>query len=85
MGIFNFLFKKSKEKQERHEHVERVIDDRKNCFTEDMAELQQQAKKVHQTSVISLRESKKLNKLVTDIASQVALATGAPKRGYDNH
>lgn len=81
MNIFN-LFKKSKEKKERHDEVNRIIDDRKTKFESDMLELQAQTKKVHESSLTSLKESKKLNKIVTDIASQVALATGADKRGY---
>lgn len=80
MNIIN-IFKKNKGSEERAQEVNETVHEAKNKFTSDMLKLQEQSRKIHEANIISLEESKKLNKIVTDIANQVAIATGGKKRG----
>lgn len=65
---------------ERTQKVADYVHKKKNKFTTEMAEVQQQAKLIHLNALRTARASNKLISVVDDIAAKVAIATG----GFEN-
>lgn len=60
----------------REEHKEKLLEQVKNQkrkFNRDMTKLKTEAQDIHVTSVKSLKASRKLNKSINDLASQLAI------------
>ncbi len=79
MSVLDLFTNKKQEKREAE--VSRIVHGKKNKYTKDMLKLQGETKKIHRQSERVLDETKKLNIMVTDIASRIAIATGGIKRG----
>lgn len=73
----NFQTKQQKRNAETAEYVH----GKKNEFQADMAKLHRQSKRLHQKALQTQVESVKLNRMVEDITSRIAVATGGAPRG----
>lgn len=68
--------RKDREQLARTEQVAQYVHGKKNVFNTEMAQIQVQAKKVHETAMQNAQESARLKQAIDDITLKVAMATG---------
>lgn len=66
--------------QKRNAETASYVHGKKNEFQADMAKLHRQSKRLHHKALQTQVESVKLNKMVEDITSRIAVATGGVAR-----
>jgi hypothetical protein len=74
-----FLGLYDKKQAQRTEEVAEYVHARKNEFTKDMLNIQNQAKRVHIKTMQAQQESLKLKDIVDDVTERIALVTGGLK------
>lgn len=74
--IRRFLGFYDKKQKARTVEVSEYVHKEKHKFTNDMLKIQQQAQKVHKKTVQAQQESIKLNRILADVTSKIAVATG---------
>jgi hypothetical protein len=79
MSILDLFSGKNKQRAKHEKDVTEKVHRKKNQYTADMLKLKVQTQKIHATSLKSLEQSKRLNIIVNDIASSIAVATGGLK------
>lgn len=76
-----FLGTKDKEQKKRMEEVSEYVHTKKNAFSAEMGKIHTQARKVHQKTKEAHEESVRLMEIVDGVTANIAIATGAKRRG----
>lgn len=75
MKILNFFRFNDRKKEQVADDASDYIHKKKNEFQGEMGKLAAQSKKLHRSALQTQEEAVKMNKIVNDITSKIALAT----------
>ena len=74
--IRRFLGIYDKEQKARTEAVNNYVQEQKEQFNKQMADIHKEARQVHRESNKTAKESVKISRVVNDVTARIAIATG---------